>query len=264
MNIGFIFLYQPLINLLFFLYQVFAGNLGLAIIALTVLLRLALIPLTNPSMESAKKMQELQPELEKLKKTYKDDKQALAKAQMELYRQHNINPLGSLLPTILQFIVLIALFRVFIDVLNVNTTISSLNENLYPFLHLNPNTTINFNFLSLDLTQPDTYVLPNNFGFLAGKKIPGAFLLLAAVSQYLSSLLMMKSRSQKQKSVVSQKTKNSNVDMASSMQKQMLIMMPFLTLLIGLRFASGLVLYWIAFSVVMSIQQLLVNKKVEK
>lgn len=77
-------LYQPLINILILLYQLLGRNLGLAIIALTLAIRGALIPLTLPSMKSAQKMKELTPELEKLKKKHAKDKQALAQAQLKL------------------------------------------------------------------------------------------------------------------------------------------------------------------------------------
>ena len=80
-------LYEPLLNALIFLYGVLFNNFGLAIIVLTVALRLVLVPLTLPSLRAAKKMKELAPELEKLKAKYKDDRQKLAKAQMELYRR---------------------------------------------------------------------------------------------------------------------------------------------------------------------------------
>ena len=87
-----LFLYHPLVNALIFFYQFLFHNLGWAIIILTMVIRVILIPLTMPSLKAAKKMKELAPEIAKLKKKYANDKQQFAKAQLELYRQHGANP----------------------------------------------------------------------------------------------------------------------------------------------------------------------------
>ena len=111
-NIWQLLLYQPILNALIFLYKVLFNNLGLAIIALTVIVRFALSPIMTNQLKSAKKMQELAPELEKLKRKFKDDKQKLMQAQMELYKNHGVNPASGCLPQIVQLIVLISLYPV--------------------------------------------------------------------------------------------------------------------------------------------------------
>ena len=93
MNIWFTLLYQPLVNSLILFYKILGQNLGLAIIGLTLVIRGLLYPLTKPSLEAAKKMQQFAPELEKLKSKHKDNKQALAMAQMELYKKHGFKQL---------------------------------------------------------------------------------------------------------------------------------------------------------------------------
>jgi len=122
-------LYQPLVNALIFLYQLLFHNFGLALIVLTVAIRLLLLPLTRSSMKATARMRELAPELEKLKKKYGKDKQAYAKAQMELYKQHGANPAAGCVPQIIQLIVLIALYQAFIQVwfLSFSSGFSSIN-----------------------------------------------------------------------------------------------------------------------------------------
>jgi len=80
-------LYTPILNLLVFFYHYLGNNMGLAIIMLTVLIKVLLFPLTKPSIEAAKKQKELKPEIDKLKKKYKD-KSVFAQKQMELYKEH--------------------------------------------------------------------------------------------------------------------------------------------------------------------------------
>ncbi len=87
------FIYQPLYNLLIIFY-VIIPDLGVAIIALTVVTRLLLMPLSKKSIESQKKMQELQPELKKIQEKYKHDKQLQGKKVMEFYTEKGVNPAG--------------------------------------------------------------------------------------------------------------------------------------------------------------------------
>ena len=90
----------------------FTHNYGLAIILLTILIRIALIPLGIKQDRAMKKMKEIQPELKKLQKKYKGDKQGLQKAQMEFYKREKVNPLASCLPIIVQLPIFWALFVV--------------------------------------------------------------------------------------------------------------------------------------------------------
>jgi len=264
MNIWFTLLYQPLVNALIVCYDIF-GNLGLAIIALTAAIRTILIPLTAPSLKTGQKMKELAPELAKLKKKFGKDKTALAKAQMELYKQHGVNPTAGCLPQIVQIVILIALFQAFTKVLRSNgDIITNLNEILYPSLQLAKDTVINAKFFYLNLTKPDLIILPfkigiGNFSF---DKIPGIFLISAAAVQFMSSKLMMPSIKTEEK--IAKKTEAKSDDMATMMQSQMLYLMPIMTLIIGYTFPSGLVLYWLTFSLFMLVQQKLLKKGKKK
>lgn len=257
MNLWNIFLYQPLINILMFMYQALGANLGFAIIGTTVLVRLALIPLTMPSLKSSQKIQELKPELDRLKQKYANDKQGLAQAQLDLYKKHNINPFGSLLPTILQFLILIALFQVFTTTLKPGFEVGSLNTKLYGFIKLPENTIINTNFIYLDVTKPDVINLssPINLGPISIPSLPGLFLIAAAIVQFVSSKLMITGVGKNAIEKNSSKKESGPEDMMMSMQKQMMVIGPLMTLIIGLQFPSGMVLYWFIFSLTMIAQQ---------
>ena len=183
------------------------------------------MPLTVPSLRSAKKMQELKPAMDKLKLKYKD-KAALQAAQLELYKQNNINPAAGCLPQIAQLIVLIALFQSFIH-----------------FINLQNSANLNLNFLWLDLGKPDPYYI-----------LPA----LAGISQLIFSLMMTAGTEQHvlapKKKDEKQKEEDS-LEMAQSMQQQMLYMMPIMTVVISLNFQSGLILYWVVSTIYSIVQQ---------
>ena len=90
----------------------YVGNFGISIIIVTILIKIALLPLTLKQDKSMKEMKKLQPEIEKIKKDYAHDKQMLNIKTMELYKEHKVNPLGGCLPLLIQFPILIALFGV--------------------------------------------------------------------------------------------------------------------------------------------------------
>jgi YidC/Oxa1 family membrane protein insertase len=248
--------YQPLVNALIFCYELLGQNLGLAIIGLTVFIRGVLTPLTLPSLKSAQKLKSLQPELEKLKQKHGKDRQAFAQAQLKFYKENGVNPAAGCLPQIVQIVILIALFQAFNQVLKGDgNIIQDINQVLYPSLKLDPDTVMNTQFTYLNLTQPDVIKIAGiNILNFTIDKLPGIYLILAAATQFLSSKLMMPSA--KAKEVKAGETKPKADDMAATMQTQMLYFMPIMTLFIGFRFPSGLVLYWLTFSVFMLIQQL--------
>lgn len=246
MSIWEIIFLQPLVNALLFLYNIFFQNLGLAIIALTVAIKLILVPITLPSMRSMQKMKDLAPELEKIKKRHKDDKTKLMQAQADLYKQHGINPAAGCLPQIVQLVSLIALFQVFMRVVPAGDAIDQINRLAYDSLKVTQH--LNTHFLSLDLTKPDVIHI-QGLPF----PLPGPFLFVAAALQFLSSKMMMPEAKKAEKAA--DKTPGQTDDFATAMQSQMLYMFPVLTLFIGVSFASGLVLYWTALSLVQSVQQ---------
>jgi len=254
--------YQPLVNALIFFYQFLGQNLGLAIIGLTLFIRGALTPLTLPSLKSAQKLKELQPELAKLKKKHSKDKNQFAQEQLKFYQKHGVNPASGCLPQIIQIVILIALFQAFNQVLRPEgNMIEALNKVLYQGLQLSKDFVLNTKFLYLDLAQPDLFIVKDvkilNYTI---NRLPGAFLIAAAAAQFLSSKLMMPAAKATQEKT--KKTKEEADDMAAAMQSQMLYMMPLMTIFIGFKFPSGLVLYWLTFSIFMLVQQLYLKSKV--
>ncbi len=218
----------PINSLLLFLNNL-TGNLGLAIILLTLIVRSLLFPLTLPSLRSAKKMQDLKPQLDKLKSKH-TDKAKLQQAQLELYRQHGINPAAGCLPQILQLIVLIALYQVFIRFIG--------NGNGH---------SLNMRFLWLDLSKPDPYyILP----------------VLAGLSQLVFSLMMrtgLESHVDAPKKKTDKQKEEDSLEMAQSMQQQMMYMMPIMTTVIALKFSSGLSLYWVVTTLFSVAQQYIIS-----
>src|SRR3954468_7262486 len=106
---------QPLIDaaeavMVFIHDHVVGGSWGLAIIGLTIVVRLILLPLTLKQFKSMQALQRLQPEIKELQKKYKDDKQRLNQEMMKFYQENKVNPLGSCLPLVAQFPVFISLF----------------------------------------------------------------------------------------------------------------------------------------------------------
>jgi YidC/Oxa1 family membrane protein insertase len=101
---------KPLLYSLKFFYK-YVGNYGIAIIIITIILKALFFPLTHKSYKSMKDMQKIQPKMAALKEKYKDDRDAMNKAVMELYREHKVNPMGGCLPMIVQIPVFFALYK---------------------------------------------------------------------------------------------------------------------------------------------------------
>ncbi len=236
MNVFHEALYRPLFNLLIWLYNVIPGaDIGFAIIALTVIVKLILWPLTNASLKSQKALQDLQPKLDALKEEHKGDKDKLAKAMMELYTKEKVNPLSSCLPILVQIPILIALYRVLSDGLHVESLSA-----LYPFV-ANPGS-INEMFLGIVN--------------LAERSIPLA--VLAGIFQFWQTKMLLARRPPKQ---VAGKPGAKDEEMLASMNQSMMYFMPVMTVVIGASLPGGLTLYWVAINVVSIIQQYMVFKK---
>ena len=139
-----------IVHILKFFYKL-THNYGIAIILLTVLINIILLPLSLKSFKSMKEMHKLQPEMEKIRKQFKDDPQGMNREVMELYRRHKVNPAGGCLPMLLQFPILFALFITLRSVIELRGA---------PFI-----------FWIKDLSLPDALALPFNLPFQLGASI---------------------------------------------------------------------------------------------
>lgn len=228
------FFYQPVLNLLIFLYNIVPFNdLGVAIILLTLIIKLLLLPLSRKSIKSQKELQDIQPKVEELKLKYKDNKEEMGKEMMALYKKHNVNPFSSCLPLIIQLPFLIAVFRVF----RVGFSDSTLSL-IYSFIsnpgHINQ---VAFGFLDLSV-----------------RNIPLAF--LAGGAQFWQTKMM----TTKKAPINTEGAKDEN--MMAMMNKQMMYMMPALTIFIGFSLPGGLTFYWFLTTLFTVFQQhYLFNKK---
>lgn len=225
-----ILLYQPLFNFLVLLYKYLPGHdFGLAIIVLTLVIRLLLYPSSVKSIKTQKSLSEIQPKLQEIQKKYKDDKEKQVKETLNLYKQEKVNPFGGLLPTLIQLPLLIALYSVFWKGFDPAELV-----NLYSFI-ATPGQ-INASFLGLiDLSKPNI--------FLA---------ILAGIFQFIQTKTMTPS-------VKKSGDKASNFAMV--MQKQMIYFFPFLTVFILLGLPSALGLYWVVGSLFLTVQQYFIFKK---
>ncbi|MFA6306531.1 MAG: YidC/Oxa1 family membrane protein insertase [Patescibacteria group bacterium] len=227
--------YQPILNLLVFLYNIVPGHdIGLAIIIMTVVIKLILLPLSKQSIKSQKSLQELQPKIDEIKKKYADNKEEQGRAMMQLYKQEKVNPLSSCLPLLIQLPFLWAVFMVF------RAGLSGKSLNLvYSFIH-----------------QPEL-INTISLGFIDLAKPNVVLAVLAGLAQFWQAKMMTIKRPE----VKSQGAKDEN--MMAIMNKQMLYMMPALTVFIGLSFPGGLALYWLVTTLLTALQQLYLFKKKE-
>ena len=231
------YLYQPIFNLLVFFYNILPGaDVGFAIILLTIVIKLFLWPFMNKSLKSQKALQQIQPKIEELKQKHKDDKEALAKAMMELYQQEKVNPLSSCLPVIIQLPILIALYRVLLDGFG-----SEQLSNLYPFV-ANPEVINHFFLGFIDLSKVNIYLA-----------------VLAGGLQFWQTKMMVGKQPPKE---VRGKEGAKDETMLASMNKSMMYFMPVITVVIGASLPGGLTLYWVTVTVVSIVQQVIVfNRK---
>lgn len=252
----------PFVNALFAVYNL-VGNFGLAIILVTILIKVILLPLVMPSLKSAQRIRELQPKLNKLKERFGKDKQALAKAQMELYKVEGVNPMSGCLPQIVQIAVLLLFFSAFNKVTSFSEgklPLEQINSYLAQPLRIDQNFKFDLNFIGSNLLETPSKLFSQ--GFNMGWILPFVLLIGSGALQYWSAKLMMPAPTV-DKSIVKE-TKDKEDDMMSAMRTQSTYFMPLMTIFIGWNFSLGLLLYWFTTSALMIVQQLVFNKMNKK
>ena len=229
-------LYDPFLNALILLYKYLPGqDFGVAVIALTVLIRIVLYPLMVKSIKSQKALQELQPKIKEVQDKYKNDKEKQTKEMMALYQREKINPFGGCLPLLIQLPILIALYRVFWK----GVTPEAMNS-LYSFVP-HPGA-IDPSFLGLiSLSEPNIVLA-----------------LIAGITQFFQTKMLMP---KKQKSSDGQESKKA--DFSQMMQKQMLYFFPIFTVFILWRLPAAIGVYWVVTALFSIFQQRLIFRQTE-
>ncbi len=219
-------LLKPIFNGLIALYNL-TGDVGIAIVLLTLVVRLIILPITLKSLKSQKILQALQPKLNVLKDKYKNDKQGLAKATMELYKEEKVNPASSCLPLLVQLPIFIALYQALVQGLK-----NGGMEMLYGFV-----------------SKPET-INVFAFGFLDLAKASIPIAILAGLSQFWQAKMLTPHKPQP-----SNIPGSKDEAMLGMMNKQMLYVMPVMTVVIGWSLPGGLILYWLVTNLLTIAQQ---------
>lgn len=229
-------LYKPLYNLLIALVAIMPGHdMGLAIIAITIIIRLILHPFSISAFRSQRAIQKLQPMLRELKEKHKGDQQAFGQASMQLYKDNKVNPAASCLPLLLQLPILLALYWVLRDGMNAINA-----SELYSFI-----------------PHPEN-VSAIAFGFLDLHKSSWVLAILAGAAQFWQAKML-------QTPPPAVKTEGAKDEaMMAMMNKQMLYLMPALTVFIGWTLPSGLTIYWFVATVLTIAQQWFIFRKLDR
>ena len=217
---------KPLAYLLNF-FSSYLGNVGLAIIALTICIRIILFPLANKSFKSMSKMKVLQPKMMEIRERYGNDKVQMQKEVMALYKKEKANPLAGCLPILLQIPVFFALYKV------LTVTLEMRQAPFYGWIE--------------DLSVPDPYSIFNLFGLipidLPSFLIIGIWPLLMGATMFLQQKL--------------------NPAPPDPVQAKVMAMLPFIFIFLFAQFAAGLVLYWTCNNVLSIAQQWIIMKKLD-
>jgi YidC/Oxa1 family membrane protein insertase len=217
------FLIKPISDLLMFLAKIIPGHdLGIVIILLTLIIRAVLFPLSRQSIRSQSKMASHKDEIKEIQTKYKT-KEEQSRELMKFYKEKKINPFSGCLPLIIQLFVLIALYRVFIGILN------------------SQDSSINYIFLGiLDLSKKNVVLA-----------------VLAGVSQIFASILAIKRTASIPQPGASEKS----AAMQKNLNRQMSYILPVFTVFIALKLPAGLALYWVVSTALGVIQDYYLYKK---
>ncbi len=243
------FIAYPMANLILLLYNFLGQNTVVAIAALTLLINLIVFPLTLSQQKSARKMQELQPKLEKLQKKYANDKEKLAQAQMDFYKEAGINPMGGCLPLLIQLPIWFGLVNA------IRFCIPSSPLDLFQFaphiykwlpgvVGLVP---LQNEFLGMDLGQPPSpaqwwsYALP---------------ILVFATSWFQQKLISP--------STPAPSGGDQQPSQTEMMNQQMQIMMPVMLMFFTLQYSVGLSIYFVISNLIRIAQYYLMNNKMRE
>jgi len=220
-------LFRPLFNLTVFLYNILPGNdFGLAIIVLTLIIKLIFFPLTSKSIRSQKKLSQLNPKIQQIKEKYKDNPKAQSEATLALYRENGVNPVAGCLPLLIQIPILIGLYQAFIAGLKPESL-----SLLYGFIK-NPEVInkISFGFINIASKMPLLAVVAGGLQFIQAKKSAG------------------------------QNQGSGDMQGMKALNTQMLYFFPIMVIIIGWNLPAGLVIYWLATTAFSIVEQAYIQK----
>jgi YidC/Oxa1 family membrane protein insertase len=216
---------NPVLNVLIALSHLLSGSFGLAIIALTIIVRLISWPLTKRQLNSSKALQDMQPKMQELQKKYDKNKQKLQQEMTKLYKEAGVNPLGCLWPMLIQFPIWIALYQAIMRALATTPeNLLDLAHRLYSWDIVNQAIPLKSHFLGLDLGSSGNFIL----AILVGGTM--------WVQQKMTQAPTVDPRQQ-------------------STSRMMLLMMPLMFGFITLMVPSGLALYWAVSNIIGIITQ---------
>jgi YidC/Oxa1 family membrane protein insertase len=222
-NLWNLIIVDPMLNGLIALSSLLpkAVEFGLAIIILTIVVRLILTPLTLRQLKSTKSLQSMQPKIQELQKKYAKNKQKLQQEMMKVYKEAGVNPIGCMWPMLIQFPIWIALYQSIMKALATTPeNLLDLSRHLYSWQIVNQALPLNSHFLWLDLGQPDHTLI---LAVLVGGTM--------WVQQKMTTAPSADPRQQ-------------------STSSMMLLMMPLMFGMFVLMFPSGLALFWLVSNVI--------------
>jgi YidC/Oxa1 family membrane protein insertase len=240
-NIYNIVFYKPLFNALIFLINVVPfHDIGVAVIILTIIVRIILFPFTHKSVKTQIKIKQIEPEIKKIKEEHKNNRQKQTEETMKLYREHGISPYSGCLMLIIQLPLLFALYKVFWNGLSFDGNF------LYPFLNIPP--VLQIKFLGLiDITKA-SYIL----AFLAG------------ISQYFQIKLATIKKEFQEKNKKNQNQLGFQDYFSRSFGEQMKYIMPVFIFFIASRLPGAVALYWTTMNIFAIVHESIVRNKAKK
>ncbi len=212
-NFFYVVFYQPLFNLLIFLYNTF-GDLGVAVILITLIVKGALYPISAKATKSQKALKEIQPKVKELQEKYEDDKEKQAEKVLELYSKEGVSPFSGMLPLLIQFPIIISLFQIFRRGLGAGQLV-----HLYDFIY-NPEVVEYLSFGFLNLGEPNMVLA-----------------VLAGIGQFIQVRITMPSTENKKK--------GEEKGFGEMMKSQMKFILPVFTVFILSSLPSAVGVYWI-------------------
>ncbi|MFA6099155.1 MAG: YidC/Oxa1 family membrane protein insertase [Patescibacteria group bacterium] len=242
-NIYNLVLFEPLFNGLVFIYN-FIPDLGVAIIILTLIIKVILYFPSRSSIKSQKLLQQAQPKLKILQDKFKNNKEELGRQMMKFYKENKVNPFSSCLPLLIQLPILIALYRVFLVAAQTDATthilvIDQLKHLYEPLRNIFTTKAINPTFLGIfDLSQSKNYL----------------FAILAGAAQFWQTRMLQAKMPPKLPGAKDE-------SMTAGINKQMMYFMPIITVFFGIQFPAGLTLYWLVSTLFTVAQQYYIFKK---